>query len=101
MTTYTISKGTEIYRGMLHRKGHADEGLMIGGWHIWYTDRKVTYTDEDLRVERKVTGDGYLEVNLPERAEPYDILAVNRNKVLVKENTAPGPAWILEDTGGI
>ncbi|KKL51170.1 hypothetical protein LCGC14_2298150 [marine sediment metagenome] len=98
MRTYTIPKGTEIYRGKLYQEGHDDEGLMVGGWHTFYTDREVTYTDEDLRVKQKVTGDEYYEFNLPEKAEPYGVLAVNGKLVLVKEEGWEAP-WILEDTG--
>jgi hypothetical protein len=101
MKTYTIPEGTQIYRGKLYQRGHDDEGLMIGGWHTFYTDREVTYTDKDLRTEQKVTGDEYYEFNLPERAVPFGVLAVNGKNVIVKTEKQDGPVWILEDTGGL
>ena len=87
MTTYTVLKDSKAWRGKLHQTGPDIGKLILGGsagWHKIYTDRKVTYTDIDVRTRLKVTDLDYYEFNLPKEAEPYGVLAVRRDDVIVK-----------------
>ena len=84
MKTYIIPKGSCIYRGCIYSNCHEQEGELIG--HRWFnvvTDKKVIYTNIDLRIRNKITDSDYYEFNLPHRAKPYDIIAAHKHVVVV------------------
>lgn len=76
MKTYTISKGTKIYRAIA--VGVPDD--LDGPWDPIVSTREVTYTDEDLRITYK-PGNRWYIFNLPAIAHPYNIIAVDLERV--------------------
>jgi hypothetical protein len=95
MKTYTIPIHTKAWRGKVHRSGTLKGKLMLGtgyGWEKIYTNKEVTYTEIDLRSRLKVTDLDYHEFNLPEKAEPYGVLAVRAEDVVTAAWTPTHPA---------
>lgn len=96
MKTYTIPKGSLIYRGKTYPKGHNDEGMLSSCWISICTDKEVIYTEEDLRVVHKVTASQYYEFNLPEKAKPYAALAAHQSTVIVTPAECDGDREVAE-----
>jgi len=86
MKTYTILKNTVVYRG-IEKAAERGGSRPFGGWSGITTDRKVIYTDCDLRVKGKITGSDFLEFDLPREAHPYNVLAVFNGAVEMSEIT--------------